>query len=188
MTEKSILFSAPMVLAVLDGRKTQTRRIAKDVASPAMLPGDKVWVRENFRLPLYAFVDSLKPGEYAVAPDPWVAYEADNQGNDQRRLSPKVTPSIHMPRVCSRIDLECTGTRLERLHLIDDADAIAEGIYPAAVYGPHAAGWLIDEDSRQFPYERAVEAYRALWIRLNGQASWDANPYVWVYSFERIKP
>lgn len=125
MTDRPIIFSAPMVRALLDGRKTQTRRLA---ASPLRhcQPGDRLYVREAFTLvPSSAYRMSegveqvLNPTDPDVAAIFTVGWE---------RSIPKWRPSIHMPRWASRLTLIVEAVRFQRLSAITDADALAEGI------------------------------------------------------------
>ena len=183
MKERPILFSAPMVRALLAGTKTQTRRIIKpqhlaffnqDAAAmlsdwnerplPYGQPGDRLWVRETFGH--FECNQHFKPGCN-------VYYRAD--GNCLE-LEPW-RPSIHMPRWASRITLEITSVRVERLQDISEADAQAEG-------APFELGEL----------ERLILGAKAkyrsgfcrLWQSINGPGSWDANPWVWVVEFQRV--
>jgi hypothetical protein len=205
MKERPILFSGPMVRAILDGTKTQTRRVVMPspeqdqllqvvvgssglhyvmdqtpIAYPEIRrirwdcpygqPGDQLWVRETFAdlngtgiehrpdpagpLKRYAFASDHPPGSH---------------GDEARKeFGVKWTPSIHMPRGASRISLEITGVRVERLQDIGRGDAEAEGWNPATdVCSPLV--W-----------------YVALWESLNGPGSWSANPWVWVLDFKNI--
>jgi hypothetical protein len=202
--ERPILFSAPMVRAILDGSKAQTRRIAKGVIArhartgealseldsagprvscPYGRPGDRLWVRETF-------VQGFDQDPVTGVPM-WV----DSEGNDLPkktwyRASDQIgwcdddgwetnvpwKPSIHMPRAASRMDLLIKSVRVERLQDISEADALAEGItYDQLPDNPH-------------DLQRAQTWYRGLWEQINGAGSWEANPWVWVIDFERIKP
>lgn len=189
--ERPILFSSPMVRALLDGRKTQTRRIAKPIkhpdwgneyspgalitekesnsvierACPYGSKGERLWVRETF---------SQHP-QFAD-----IAYRADGEefeDSDGFLWAPKWKPSIHMPRSASRIMLEITGVRVERLQDISEQDAIAEGVDGENEAAKIGAGW----------YEKPRRAYRRLWESINGTGSWDLNPFVWVIKFKEIK-
>ena len=193
MKSRPILFSAPMVRALLAGTKTQTRRIVKptkvpyghwgvetrgarhelthwdnDTAETSLLtcphgePGDQLWVRETWAEGIHQMADV----------DHW-AYAADHFGV-QQRLGERWKPSIHMPRAASRITLEITEVRVERLGDISEADAWAEGIDQAEVL------------SMGCTYGASVAAYSALWERINGPGSWDLNPWVWALDFRRI--
>ena len=105
----------------------------------------------------------------------------------------KTRVSIHMPRAASRITLEIVSVRVERLQDISEEDAIAEGVYcenviVSSYYGHHEVGEYLyffhggpDEG-----FESAVDAYAALWDSINGEGSWEKNPWVWVIEFRRI--
>ena len=195
MKERPILFSAPMVRALLAGTKTQTRRIIKpqhlaffnqDAAAmlsdwnerplPYGKTGDRLWVREAWGLHAYGDdTDWLKGGCTAMDLDDHViAYRADwgplQDGCHWR-------PSIHMPRAASRITLEITGVRVERLQDISAADARAEGCPDKPVDGAEQAS--IDLLAKLW--------YHDLWEQINGLDSWAANPWVWVVEFKRVK-
>jgi hypothetical protein len=87
-------------------------------------------------------------------------------------------PSIHMPRKFSRITLEITNFRVERLCEISEEDAIAEGVTPTSpLYG----------DSGGFVHQGGIEAFSKLWESINGPGSWEANPWVWVVEFKRVE-
>ncbi|WP_419721080.1 hypothetical protein [Pectobacterium brasiliense] len=213
MKERGMIFNAEMVRAILDGRKTQTRRIIKpqpfdrsqyrrdhqieiisgraengdeidglyaytkstggtwDAKCPFGQPGDRLWVRETSGLQVRR--DALGgTGEFRV-------YRASNP--DAIRFTTasgkaypiKWTPSIHMPRWASRITLEITDVRVEKLKHIPRDGIIAEG----------------------YPAERAIDGgdydpflwYRDLWESLYGDGSWQKNPWVWVIEFKQIK-
>ena len=194
MKERPILFSAPMVRALLAGTKTQTRRIVKRQAlewlQPGMFapeyvanpenglcpygqPGDRLWVREAFQR------DPFKYGEYV--------YRASVRAET---VFDKWTPSIHMPRRASRITLEVTAARVERLQDISEDDAKAEGIcaLPIQTAEP-GCWWTADVSAGAALHGRTpAGAYRLLWEQINGPGSWDANPWVWVVEFRRIAP
>lgn len=225
MKERPILFSGPMVRAILEGRKTQTRRVVKQdlqrlgdgdwyafdhrginyrvnarhttVAAWAHLlqfcpygqPGDRLWVRETWQGPLMD-ADTMET-EYRASPDEfhnpkYCVYAADGGPAPEfvtldDELVCRWRPSIHMPRWASRILLEITGVRVERLQDISEADAIVEGI-EKTVGGFWSLYGQSDVDGTYSP--RA--SYRALWESINGPGSWDANPWVWVIEFKRI--
>lgn len=218
MRERPILFSAPMVRALLAGTKTQTRRIAEPVKHPDLgnlydagalvlerepqhvidracpygQPGDRLWVRESFW-----GCDAPGWGD-----QPCVVYDDEWHGKEYRAAEIRPwarkfgrIPSIHMPRDCSRIALEITGVRVERLHKISEADAVAEGIpeesEPCKQCGD--CGWLcIGGDPQQCNApgcgDGAIDGYRALWEQINGAGSWKANPWVWVVEFRVLHP
>ena len=190
MKERPILFSAPMVRALLAGTKTQTRReLAPDlfvsgggavvrmvsvgpattgiqeVRCPYGQPGDRLWVREAWRILGDSPDDTLDMFDRDD-----VQYRAD----DDQSYIDKYRPSIHMPRRFSRITLEVTGVRVERLQDISIADAMAEGV--------------VETNANLRGLEPCMEwryAYEDLWRQINGPGSWDANPWVWVIEFRR---
>lgn len=214
MKERPIIFSAPMVRAILAGKKTQTRRVVKlkpwqqieerddgapwpwmyddDRAGDHWLPcpygqaGDRLWMREA-----WDFIPEGGPGTPNCA---GIRYWAD--AGYELRTPPltfnpmlygeeKVRPSIHMPRWASRITLELTSVRVERLQDISEADAVAEGVTPK--WEPGCSGRLM-EAIGGFSFRPAASAYADLWESLHGPGSWDANPWVWVVEFGRIQP
>ena len=191
-----------MVRALLAGTKTQTRRIAKPVrhpdwgnlyspgalvrehepmhvihrACPYGQPGDQLWVRETWLDLQGTGIERVTGdlGRYAYA-----AYTPPGSHGDECRKNYglKWSPSIHMPRWASRITLEITGVRVERLHDISAEDAIAEGV-------------RVHEDHHGKPrgsIYSPVQAYRDLWESINGAGSWEANPWVWVLEFKRVE-
>lgn len=210
MKARPILFSAPMVRALLAGTKTQTRRTVKwpghaepdgveaheelsgefapwlngerlhTIECPYGAPGDLLWVREAFtRVPATAY--RMSEGvQQAVNPDD--RDEAAIYAAGWDRSIPKWKPSIHMPRWASRLTLEITDVRVERLQAISVADADAEcfgGGFP----------WRALPELFPEPYERwgelsIPECYARLWEHINGPGSWDANPWVWAVSFK----
>lgn len=242
MKERSILFNAPMVRAVLDDSKTQTRRIAKltdaghvkepgghrrwhpgdpnaRLACPYGQPGDRLWVREAWRIGAWCEDDEELAIDYlASAPEktPWievpesaafekywiqssddcieagVATDCNGDYHWEPGQSPcRKRPSIHMPRWASRIMLEITAVRIERLQDISEEDAIAEGIFRLE-YGGQIS-WrdysLDDEWAEVSPMlESPVDSYRTLWESINGAGSWVANPFVWVVEFKKVTP
>lgn len=211
MAEKPILFSAPMVRAILDGSKTQTRRVVKGMAldwlenakftpNYVALPennmchlgriGDRLWVRENFQ-PLLADEktwDDMPHVNYKTGEGYTVSYPATDGivefVNADDEIKDSVTPSIHMPRWASRITLEITGVRVERLQDISEEDAKAEGC--KAIEG---CKWhTFEEADAGIPMHEhtARDAFGALWESINGEESWAANPWVWVIEFRRV--
>jgi hypothetical protein len=263
MTDRPILFSAEMVRAILDGRKTQTRRVApirelnilqhpgdmitwsvsflkavKGVLSnhsggkfsdlharsiiasqfnPYGKPGDLLWVRETWGavwpadepVPLrqceIEYRADLPPG-CTDRPGEWPADEGSGPE------VPKWRPSIHMPRWASRITLRITDIRVERLQDISEDDARAEGCEARPFPGPWWQGYRDLGDGQLF-HQQAVgdtapdwmiepkkmpptpwldrsarDGFRSIWMGLHGPDAWDENPWVWVISFERIKP
>jgi hypothetical protein len=208
MKEYPILFTGPMVRAILEGRKTMTRRVAfhrwgqrnqcdhteVDVAEPAILrhcthgsgytrcpygqPGDRLWVRA-------AWNDSH---------DGYI-YRADVPDEDTNHVW---RPSIHMSRCASRIILEVTAARVVRVLEVSDQDADAEGIERNWVgnvpgWNPTEHGYIgtpwPENDGDDAYFRTAREAFQELWDSINAKRGygWDYNPWVWVVSFRRIK-
>lgn len=189
MTSRPILFSAPMVRALLAGRKTQTRRAIKPQPQPnggrrltKLAPylcedGRWNWVLaatghgtgDPFLCPYGA------PGDELWVRETWAqglvacVYHAD--GTKVQRWQ----PSIHMPRWASRITLRIEEVRIERLQDISEADAIAEGAPAVSLH---------DLDGASIAPSRR---YRELWESINGAGSWRENPWVWAITFERLK-
>lgn len=214
MKEKPILLSGPMVRAILEGSKTQTRRIMKPqppedwtpgyygpnhkmtehghfplrnglpieigwgvcnqdgdwcLTCPYGKPGDRLWVKETWR------VRGGREYEYQQHQGS-VVYRASTDVLDD--TCSEWRPSIFMPRCASRIDLEVTAIRVERLQWISHADAMREGVRPddcevLSVKGKGGQGMSPDY----------VSGYRKLWESINGAGSWDDNPLVWVIEF-----
>ena len=210
MNIKPILFSTPMVQAILENRKTQTRRIVKTTEGECFLcgctdvdcrkciaktgepcywmndehtlcsacrgldnmenakyqRGDILWVRETWRQDLYSIYDHKADYTERIISHP------SNKGIWK--------PSIHMPKAAARIFLEVTDVRVERLYAISEADAIAEGIE-----GSKSKGY------KNYVITGAVTgaktSFETLWIAINGQESFDANPWVFVYEFKRVE-
>lgn len=195
---RPIIFSAPMVRALLDGRKTMTRRVLRlpkkthsggQIASPYQV-GDTLWVREALRRDYLPNILTGEPtkAEIAVyvADHEWVLNDAEfNMAWTWRNKS---LPSIHMPRWASRLTLKVTATKIERLQCITDEDAIAEGIV-GGWHGDtraHFADCPVPVDNTVWGYT-PVGAYRSLWNFLHGAASWGTNPEVVAISFEVIE-
>ena len=224
MTERPILFSAPMVRALLAGTKTQTRRVVKmkshhqieqrDDGSdwpwmydgdhdsdwwmpcPYGQPGDRLWVRETWQ----AVSGNDRARHIMTHPRPdrgWLEYAATPRADEPAY---KWRPSIHMPRWASRITLEVTGVRVERLQDISEADALAEGISRLAPPAPPhewsglnrftlngmGSGFCAGSVSWNSPTAEAL--YLRLWEDINGPGSWEANPWVWVVEFKWVQP
>jgi hypothetical protein len=207
MNERPILFSAPMVRALLAGTKTQTRRAVRKqfapdavvaevgattpegwqvsghsglwwddagaclddaVRCPYGMPGDRLWVRESF-----SGARAYETHGYPLKD--WgnkIWFWAD--GNPQRGDWTRPRPSIHMPRHLSRILLEVTAIHVERLQDISAEDATAEGVD----FAGHSPEILRDYS----PDER----FSMLWETINGDGSWNSNPWVWVVEFKRV--
>ncbi|CAM7484135.1 hypothetical protein [Morganella morganii] len=234
MKERGIIFNAEMVRAILDGRKTQTRRIMKPQPTPCdyidwrgkargghvwpsnifrtMLHvegelqngdggwkglvgdacpfgdvGDRLWVRETWQGPL---VDYENANKLYKDPEPFqttknCVYKADGgthpeyfDADDNLRYGWK--SSAQMPRWASRILLEITGVRVERLWDISQADAIAEGAPPS-----HPS---IDAVSREYGFPDFPRSwFGQTWWHIYGNENWQANPWVWVIEFKQIQ-
>lgn len=135
--------------------------------------GDRLWVREAWRTVREA--DALPPRDLDAAYRFWYEADAPHQpgfGN--------LRPGMFMPRFASRITLEITGVRVERLKDISEADALAEGVTPK--WEPGCSGRLMEAFSG-FSFRPAASAYADLWEQINGPGSWSANPWVWVLAF-----
>ncbi|WP_400258240.1 hypothetical protein [Serratia nevei] len=214
MKERPVIFNGEMVLAILDGRKTQTRRVIKlshergmvnpvirgrngEISSiscrlaPTLCPfgqvGDRLWVRETFAIlgnedgcpidwdgnlikgdekhaaRIYKASCWQEPGNYGL----WSIPDRDTQYEGAWR------PSIHMPRWASRISLEITAVRVERLNDISEEDAKAEGVKAGVCPG----------------HEHMMHqvAFSELWQSIYGAESWRANPWVWVIEFKHVE-
>jgi hypothetical protein len=190
--ERPILFSGPMVRAILDGSKTQTRRIAKEFnempsldgilkrfpnqeGCPYGTPGDRLWVRETFA----QGVEGCPGG---------ISYRADHfdPKGDGPAHPMKWRPSIFMPRASSRILLEITDVRVQRLQEISDEDARAEGIKELALQADEPGAWWTAAPDRRFHSRTPRGAFLRLWREIHGDGSWDANPWVWAITFRRL--
>lgn len=189
---KPVLFSTPMVQAILDGRKTQTRRVItkKDIldaiealesisiASPHLTPwakhqiGDILYVRETWNY-----------DEQANKP----YYKADFDADTIKELGMKWKSSLFMPKKDARLFLKITNVRVERLQDISEEDAIAEGIKRI---GDAWEDYDFKDNSKyNYRYLRAIDSYKSLWNSINKkepEKQWEANPYVFVYEFERV--
>lgn len=160
-----------MVRAILEGRKTQTRRIAGDrTICPYGGKGDRLWVRENWSVD--SSLDSLSPNKLPVGRQ--VAYRASAD------LIGKARSAIHMPRILSRITLEITRSRLERIQDISRKDARAEGIEERTGQYRH---YLKPDKFGPSP----IHSFQTLWEKIHGIESWMKNPLVWVVKFEALK-
>lgn len=188
MKARPILFSGPMVRAIIDGRKTQTRRVVKPQPDNGVkefttqevnaawqegfIPvkcsygkiGDLLWVRECFNA-------DWSPRN--------IIYKADGGSAKAAGYSaePKWKPSIHMPRWASRITLEITDVHVERLQDISWHDARAEG---CAGMGDEYYSAISFPEHCPAPKKEFCQ----LWQSINGEESWDANPWVWVIEFQ----
>ena len=249
MTERGMIFNGEMVRAILDGRKTQTRRIMKVQPKPSksrpgdfwfsskklesmvhvsdLAPGnspiadyhlfiqehccpfgavgDRIWVRETFQGPLVheelfeeysAYPEKFETPEYCeYAADGGVRPEyCDLEDN----LRHGWRPSIHMPRWASRILLEITNVRVERLNAISEEDAQREGVHTevwdqTVVARNYAARdeffqfWSEDMPHYVEMNQLYRSSFRSLWESIYGAENWLANPWVWVIEFKRVE-
>ncbi|WP_444903794.1 hypothetical protein ACJJIU_00070 [Microbulbifer sp. CnH-101-E] len=247
MKERPILLNGDMVRAILDGRKTQTRRLINpqpfngvsneeaikqigglpprlslhqvinqawrsgcaDIPCPLGKPCDRLWVRETWwqagdwvssypeddeghwggskrihfaadgnppNEPNYDHPDGLQNGSFAAA-HPYRVW--------------RKRPSIHMPRWASRITLEITTVRVERIQDISEEDAKSEGLRWHSLYREWGGVELHPDSRPDLPqwrwYDNPVEAFKYLWESINGAGSWDQNPWVWVIEFRRVE-
>ncbi|HCH9096605.1 TPA: hypothetical protein NNT20_003697 [Salmonella enterica] len=204
MKDRGIIFNGEMVRAILDGRKTQTRRPIKwkqtrfteigeredgsnwpwsedtekacDYWHPCSFGavGDRIWVRETFRVHSRA-TDVATLVYRASVRNSWTeqTHRVPVAVCNKPATPEKWTPSIHMPRWASRITLEITDVRVERLRDLSEEDAKSEGIIPSA--GGVLPGW-----------EYRIN-FRDLWMDIYGTDNWEANPWVWVIEFKRIE-
>lgn len=204
MPDKPILFSGPMVTAIREGRKTMTRRVIKTQPDhgvvgdchftltgwsvtdaqgrclcreikPAYQPGDRLWVRETWAYATGPSRDEPDTPEHYgfIYREEWDRLQPDYP------LTGAWKPSIFMPKKAARIWLEITDVRAQRLQDISEEDAFREGI---------------ERKRRKVDWHDPVMGtrmrFRSLWNTLNAKRGypWDSNPWVWVYTFERIKP
>lgn len=212
--ERPIIFGGASVRAILEGRKTQTRRLVKGeqlrmlhpdmfvpefVASPANRDwqtygsaGDRLWVREGFAFLADPITAATTRTIVYRATDPaGVEFRVDGDGypvenRDGSFRSPWSSP-VFMPRAASRILLEVRAVRIERLHAITPADAIAEGAIETGDPSPHRR-WSMDPRS-DLRIGTELAAYAQGWETLHGKGSWRRDdPWVWVIDFARISP
>ncbi|UNH45633.1 hypothetical protein KYY07_19575 [Klebsiella pneumoniae subsp. pneumoniae] len=245
MKERGMIFNGEMVRAILDGRKTQTRRIMKvqpesnqlglllitdstkhsDIgkyhwaesnatgnhvrsklfSSPFGAVGERIWVRETWATlgnedgcyvdwednlckgdersaaRIYRASCEQRPGDYGLWSIPDDAYWKPH--TKEHKFEGAWRPSIHMPRWASRILLEITDVRVERLNAISEEDARAEGIIDGGCLNcgePEPCGCANPEPD-------ATDAFAYLWQSIYGQENWNANPWVWVIEFKRVE-
>lgn len=193
MKERPLIFSAPMVRAILDGRKTQTRRVIKPqpphsewtrvkeysggmtevqpsywMRCPYGQPGDRLWVRETWR-PMIS-----QASRAFSSTGQRYAYRADHPSPSAFDGTWK--PSIHMPKAASRITLEITGVRVERLqeihHNLNDLEAEGVTLSPSTLY----------PDCNRA--DKLEQVFATLWDSINGVGAWDKNPWCWVLEFK----
>ena len=185
MKERPILFTTGNIQAILEDRKTQTRRIIKkqphgagkwimqgiswlfpivnpyvNIKCPYGQPGDVLYVKETWRSALHSFPIGPK----------W-DYKATTE-EDGVPLDEPWRPSIYMPKEACRIRLQVEEVNVERLRDISNEDCKAEGLTAPMITDHSQGGWYV--------------AYKALWESINGKGSWNKNPWVWVIKFKRI--
>ncbi len=225
--ERPIIFSSPMVRAILDGRKTATRRVVKPQPSPGCRyeingatnaalhlsgewghdpsevvfvpptpaskdhrlfcpygqPGDRLWVRETWWQNGFWACDAWHGWAPTDVDNPDCGRRFDPPSPGYERHWRKRSP-IHMPRWASRITLEITGLRVERVQDITNADALAEGLTVATLGN---VGWSGPDapDGAGYSY---VRPFSLLWDHINGPRGygWNVNPWVWVVEFKRL--
>ncbi len=199
MSEHPILMSGEMVRAILDGRKTQTRRVILPQPLDTWMKGPdwskyyvdgqkNLWIEHptkhtEIKCPYGVPGDTLwvretwwganngKPYRNAIAPLPTVVHRANDTSGTANRV--KWRPSIHMPRWASRLTLDVVKLRVERVQEISEEDAIAEGVSGNGVeHGPAK--------------QTARYRYHVLWDRINAKRGyvWASNPWVWVIEFQ----
>jgi len=191
-----ILFSTPMVQAIIEGRKTMTRRKIKLYkADEHPLRQTSQWMQENNTCPYGKVGDVLWVRE-AFVPDYFddhsCGYKADwNNVAAELMPEPKWKPSLFMPKAACRIFLEITEIRVERLNDITREDAVKEGIECNGINKPivyrnylsDGAKFLHSTNGIRFT---PIDSFKSLWQSINGKDSWKANTWVWVISFKRI--
>ncbi len=198
MRERPIIFSAPMVRAILAGSKTQTRRVIRKPERFTNIrecgfcckigqPGDRLWVRETWQAD--PIIDDTwastawsgcKDSRIADLPERFRHPRYVNFRADWLHGEIRWRPAIHMPHWASRITLKVTDVRVERLQAISESDAVAEGLSRSS----DGFAWHVEDDRHRAADPR--ESYASLWETINGAGSWDANPWVWVVEFKRL--
>lgn len=187
--------SGPMVRALLEGRKKQTRRLATSPLRRCDV-GDRLWIRETFATPFKRTEHSSGAIYRADGPE----YLSLGAQAHQWGAEARWTPSIHMPRWASRITLEVTAVRIQRLHELTDDDAIAEGVVPwMPLDSDKIQGWHVPHvphpgaDFRRILGAESLiratprEMYAALWDVLHGSGAWLSDPYVVALTFKVLK-
>lgn len=236
MKERPILFSAPMIRAILSGTKTQTRRVVKPqppmyfdrhcwfdapvygwtrepepatdwhkVKCPYGKLGDRLWVRETFSTSgLTKYHETGKKNDHGGPGDPCCAFAATGTYKCGKRIpdaalatgSHKWKPSIFMPRWASRITLEITEVRVQRLVEISFEDCLCEGVVGTQQWKDVTVDEIRSGSSSISPEDvdaaidagwnaYARSAYQRLWDSINGKkAPWDSNPWIWALTFK----
>lgn len=223
MKKRPILFNAEMVNAILEGRKTQTRRIVKNqpldkskscfviestdrqqigtfrfsdinhenpvyIRCPHGSAGDQLWVKETYAVGVCS--DRLKPSElsprFHLVDNGGIWYEADTTcPKSPVTEKGKIRPSLFIPKWASRINLIIDSISSQRLHDINQDDAIAEGIELVEhnCFKNYLTGPPNDERPGYEYLEDPIGSFRSLWKSINGIDSWNSNPWVWVIRF-----
>lgn len=219
--EYPIIFNGPMVRAILDGRKTQTRRHLASLSDPYNcpygMPGDRLWIKETWRVAAWRCDEKKVACDYKASPEeirtPWIFLQHETYCDVKKRqldalhcrgIKPDDNgvfrwdygkaplpwrPSIHMPYWASRITLEITGVRVERLQDISDNDALEEGISESIYYDAAEHALIGGATLEGHSVERC--AFAGLWDSINGKrpgCSWQDNPWVWVIEFKKVQP
>lgn len=202
MKERPILFSGETVRAILEGRKTQTRRVVKpqpdftygsrnvsggNLRNLPFQVGQTLWVRETWFYDRTTFTNGPnKPRDFDARD---LYFRADGTCCQQvpecccAEVGSPWRPSIHMPRWASRLTLEITGVRVERLQEISEEDAKAEGVEPGCLT---CGENCIDRGGCGYCRPAYRDSFCYLWDKLNASRgySWDSNPFVWVVEFQ----
>ncbi|MGB3255186.1 hypothetical protein [Buttiauxella gaviniae] len=205
MRERGMIFNAEMVRAILNGSKTQTRRVFKKQPdedgvscqegswfdssetrhdNPFGKVGDRIWVRETYRV-MGCATDVARLMYKASERNSFTeSTRTVPVGTCTKQPSQNWTPSIHMPRWASRILLEITNVRVERLNAISEEDAKAEGVTPAGTLLPEHPGTYLTPNG---DFATAEVAFQRLWESIYGEEGWQSNPWVWVIEFKRVE-
>jgi hypothetical protein len=210
MKELPIIYSMPMVQAILEGRKTQTRRIIKPEPHPygtEIIDSGRTWYKGKGRWhnrliaqenPLRYEIASLHDCPYGEIGDLlWVRetwshcnhplrpfmYKASIE--KQSGLTVKWSPSIHMPKEAARIWLKVVDVRVDRLNHISEKDAIAEGVKSRYSFLFSETRYE-DYSNRDSEWRDPVLSFYTLWESIHGEGSWEKNPWVWVIESEVV--
>lgn len=207
---KPILFSTPMVQAILEGRKTMTRRIVKqakgwdanwkvqliDEEHYDGIPRYEIRCGSQYVVPIFKCPYG-QPGDILWVRESFVpgyfdngkpGYKADwNKVAAEYMSEPKWKPSIHMPFAAARIFLKIKSVRVEKLQDISEADAKAEGAKNFMKVDELKLLTGLDNWIIPSPFREHQFGFLSIWCKINGCESWIANPWVWVVEFERVE-